>query len=140
MLMNNPLETLRFYLISSEPRAYLVGRSDESHSFTVELSQSHPGFWFAEVPLPAGTYRTRFYCGDERQMTYFGPASCDGSWQEGLDAVVVVHESERMKAASAAARDAACKADFMQFGPGLLEKAGDLRWIPAPPRSGRLRA
>lgn len=76
--------------MSADRRACLSARGDDGKSFTVEMIQSGPGFWFADVPLAEGTYHTRYYCGDEHYMTYFGPAPLDGSGQDGLDAVVVV--------------------------------------------------
>jgi hypothetical protein len=92
--MNQELNVLRFYLISAFPHAYLVGRRDNGPTFTIAMSQTHPGFWFAEVPLAAGTYRTRFYSGDGSHMFYCGPASSNGSWSDGLDAVVRINSPE----------------------------------------------
>jgi hypothetical protein len=90
MLAQEPDKTVRFCLISTDPRAYLLGRRDDGPAFTVEMSEFRPGLWFADVPLAEGTYRLRYYCGDENQMTYYGPASAHGGWQDGLDGVVVV--------------------------------------------------
>jgi hypothetical protein len=87
--MSEHARKLRFCLISTEPRAYLVLRSD-AQSITVEMNQPRPGFWSADVPLAEGTYRARYYCGDENHMFYYGPAPSDDSWSDGLDAVVVV--------------------------------------------------
>jgi len=64
------------------------------------MSQSRPGFWFADVPLAEGSYRLRYYCGDERQVVYHGPAATNGSWRDGLDAVVAVRARPPMVAAA----------------------------------------
>ena len=88
--MSENFKILRFRLASTDLCAYLSARRDDGKSFIVKMSRSSWGFWFADVPLAEGTYYTRYYCGDERYMTYHGPAPLDGSPQDGLDAVVIV--------------------------------------------------
>lgn len=100
--MDKHFKTLWFSLISADPRAYLSGRRNDGQSFALAMSQARPGFWFVDVPLSVGTYRMRYYCGDEHHMTYYGPASSNGSWQDGLDAVVVVDAPAPMSAAAIA--------------------------------------
>ena len=90
MLVNQHFKTLRFSLLTTDPRAFLSGQRDDGQSFTVQMKQSCPGCWFADVPLSEGTYRLRYYCGDEHHVIYCGPAHFNTSRQDGLDAVVVV--------------------------------------------------
>ena len=89
-ILSENFKIVRFELTSTDMRVYLSGRREDGRSFLIKMSQSLPGVWFADVPLGEGKYHTRYYCGNEHSMTYFGPAHLDGSGQDGLDAVVVV--------------------------------------------------
>jgi CheY-like chemotaxis protein len=46
--------------------------------------------WAATARLIPGEHRCRFYSGDDRSVFYHGPASIDGSTEDGMDAVVSV--------------------------------------------------
>ena len=94
--MNKHFKTLQFCLISADSRAYLSGRGNGGQAVTIAMSQARPGFWVADVPLAAGTYRMRYYSGNDRHVTYQGPASFNGSRQDGMDAVVVVNAHASM--------------------------------------------
>jgi hypothetical protein len=94
MLVEQYSQKLRFSLLSTEPRAFLCARRNDGQFFTFQMIQSRPGFWFADVPLAQGTYRMRYYCGDDHQITYYGPASAPGSVPDGMDGLIVV-ESQK---------------------------------------------
>jgi hypothetical protein len=123
--MNDHLKAHRFYLISDDPIAYLTGNREDGDSFAIEMTQSRPGFWFADVSLPEGTYHTRFYSGNKDHIVYCGPGVTDGSWQNGLDAIVVVRESLSEDAMSNKSRDKAIEAEFLRYGRRLLDIAVD---------------
>lgn len=87
MVRNSEIVTFR--LSSSERRAWVVIEGD-AEPIVVEMLQSDPNCWLARALLSAGKYRSRFYAGDARQMTYCGPANTNGSKEDGLDAVLLV--------------------------------------------------
>lgn len=87
-------QDVRFELVSSEARAWVVVTSDNREPLVVEMEKAAANNWSANVPLTPGEYRCRFYCGGEKSIVYFGPASISGSALSGMDAVILV-ESEK---------------------------------------------
>jgi CheY-like chemotaxis protein len=84
------LQILNFDLITSEPRAWVVVKGNDTEPLVFETSKGYSNRWFASALLPPVEYRCRFYCGDHRNITYFGPASVNGSEEVGMDNVVSV--------------------------------------------------
>jgi hypothetical protein len=90
--MNRDSEMATFYLNCAEPQVYLVGQKQGQKSLVIEMQQFRPGVWIARVELNKGKYRFRYYAGDGRNVSYFGPAHTGGSSENGLDAVVSIRE------------------------------------------------
>jgi hypothetical protein len=112
---------ITFHLVSPEPRAILVMRNEAGDPSVIVMKQRRPRFWTARVELSEGTYHCRYYCGDEKSVTYHGPAHANGSSEDGLDAVVSIKVSvetpvsflERMlRRAATAAECAILLSDF----------------------------
>jgi CheY-like chemotaxis protein len=87
-------QRVTFELASSEPRAWVVVKSDDHEPLVIEMQKLAPNQWSANVPLTPGEYRCRFYCGDERKVIYCGPASINGSTESGMDAMIVVEDQQ----------------------------------------------
>jgi hypothetical protein len=87
-------QSVTFDLASPEPRAWVVVKTDNHEPLVVEMRGGRPNHWSANIPLTPGEYRCRFYCGDERNVVYSGPASISGSAQSGMDAVIVVGDQQ----------------------------------------------
>jgi two-component system OmpR family response regulator len=83
-------QSVTFELASSEPRAWVVVKSDHHSPLVMKMQKVAPNQWSANFSLTSGEYRCRFYCGDERNVVYFGPANISGSTESGMDAVVMV--------------------------------------------------
>jgi hypothetical protein len=96
--MPRKTKLVMFYLNSTEPRAILAGRNDSDEGFVVEMKQRPSGLWAAQVELGEGTYRCRYYCGNENNLLYYGPAHAGGGAEDGLDAVVSVAPSAKTPA------------------------------------------
>ena len=88
--MSQQSQLLTFSLTCPGPRAWLVLNSDDRKSRVVEMQQRYPGLWSAIADLIPGEYRCRYYCGDDRQVTYYGPAHMAGAVDCGMDALVSV--------------------------------------------------
>ena len=87
-------QSVTFELASPEPRAWVVVKSDDHEPLVIEMQKMAPTKWSADVPLTPGEYRCRFYCGDERNVVYCGPANIRASTQSGMDAVVMVESPQ----------------------------------------------
>jgi CheY-like chemotaxis protein len=88
--MSQHLQTFNFDLKSSSPRAWLVVQGGDAEPLVIEMSKAFPNHWSANALLTPGEYRCRFYCGDDHNVTYFGPASVNGSTEAGMDALVSI--------------------------------------------------
>ena len=91
--MRSNSEIVTFHLTSSEPRAWVVIKGD-AEPLVVEMSQECADHWTASTWLASGEYHCRFYCGDDRTVVYYGPASTDGIIEDGMDALVSVGKCE----------------------------------------------
>jgi CheY-like chemotaxis protein len=88
--MSQRSQIIKFSFSSLSPRAWLVAKGGESESLVVEMRRRDPNVFSASVGLNPGQYRCRYYCGDQRNVSYHGPASIDGSTDDGMDSVVSV--------------------------------------------------
>ena len=101
--MSQQSQIIEFTFSSSSARALLVIKGGESEPLVFEMRRRHPNLFSASVGLNPGQYRCRYYCGDERGLSYHGPASIDGSTDDGMDSVVSVEsppEAARSEAIS----------------------------------------
>jgi hypothetical protein len=88
--MTHQLQNVTFELTSPEPRAWLVLTSDNQEPRVVEMQQRDLSMKFACPDLIPDDYRCRDYCGDDRNVTYHGPATTEGSIDGGMDALMSV--------------------------------------------------
>ena len=88
--MDQHSQIVAFRFSSPAPRAWLIVNGGKSEPLVVEMRRESPNVWSASVCLFPGKYRCRYYCGDQRNVAYYGPASIDGSTVDGMDAVVSV--------------------------------------------------
>jgi hypothetical protein len=79
-----------FHVTCTEPRAWLVLTSDVQEPSVVEMHRRHPNNWSISADLIPGEYRCRCYSGDDRNVTYQGPAHIDGGTECGMDTSVSV--------------------------------------------------
>lgn len=88
--MSQHSQIVRFHVRCPERRAWVVATRDKLETHVVEMHQGCPSDWFANVELMAGEHLCRYYAGDDRNVTYYRPASVEGSLDCGLDALVSV--------------------------------------------------
>jgi hypothetical protein len=88
--MSQPSQVLTFYLTCPESRAWLVLESDDQQPHVLEMERRNPSVWSASVDLVPGEYWCRYYCGDDRNVNYYGPAYIDGGVDCGMDTLVSV--------------------------------------------------
>lgn len=88
--MSDRPQLLTFFLTSSQPRAWLVVASGQDKTQVVEMSKGQLNHWSASLWLAPRDYRCRYYCGDDRQVVYHGPASLKGPEGEAMDGLVSV--------------------------------------------------
>jgi hypothetical protein len=88
--MDQQSKAVRFDLTCPQSRAWLVLTSDNRQTHIVEMRQRERRIWSASADLPPGEYRCRYYSGDDRNVSYFGPASSAGSIDGGMDALLSV--------------------------------------------------
>jgi len=93
--MSPPSQTLTFYLTSSESRAFLVLKSDNQKPRVLCMERRNPSVWSASAVLIPGEYRCRYYCGDDQNVSYYGPAHVDGGIECGMDTLVSIKIPER---------------------------------------------
>ena len=86
-------QIVTFYLTSSQPRAWVVINSVKQESRVVEMWRGYANHWSASAWLIPGDYLCRYYCGDDHQVIYHGPARTTGSIDEGLDGIVSVEQT-----------------------------------------------
>jgi len=101
--MSQRSQIITFSFSSPSPRAWLVAKGGESESLVVEMRRRDPNVFSASVGLNPGQYRCRYYCGDQRNVSYHGPASIDGSTDDEMDSVLSVEsprETNRSEAIS----------------------------------------
>jgi len=92
--MSQQSQIVAFSFSSPLPRAWLVVKGGETESLVVEMRRHHPNVFSASVGLNPGQYSCRYYCGDQLNVSYHGPASIDGSTDDGMDSGISV-ESPR---------------------------------------------
>ena len=95
-------QIVTFHLASPELRAWVVVQGEHQAPLVVEMFQGRPGDWSASAWLIPGQYRCRFYRGNERNVTYHGPAAILASHEATMNAPI--------NTATAAAKDAATPA------------------------------
>ena len=93
--MSQDSEIVTFHVRCAEPRAWVVATSDNLETHVVEMHQGCPSDWFASVELMPGDHLCRYYAGDDRNVTYYRPASVGDSLDCGLDALISVKEPEK---------------------------------------------
>jgi CheY-like chemotaxis protein len=90
MGMNQQPTIVTFFLICSEPKAWTVVMAEDAEPLVIDMLQGYPNHWSATAFLKPGDYRCRLYSGDDRNVTYFGPANVKGSAEDGMDALISV--------------------------------------------------
>jgi CheY-like chemotaxis protein len=88
--MSQQSQIIAFSFSSPSPRAWLVVKGGESESLVLEMQRQHPNVFSANVGLNPGQYSCRYYCGDQRNVSYHGPASIDGGTNDRMDSVISV--------------------------------------------------
>ncbi len=91
--MSQRLQLLTFFLTSSQPRAWLVVRDVQEQPQVLEMSRTYSNHWSVSLWLKPGDYRCRYYCGDDQQIVYHGPAQLDGRFGQAMDGLVSVESS-----------------------------------------------
>jgi CheY-like chemotaxis protein len=86
-------QIIEFNLSCPSPRAWLVVKGGNREPLVIEMLKTSPNVWSASTTLIPGEYRCRYYCGDEGNVAYYGPARIDGSTDDGMDAVVSIPSS-----------------------------------------------
>jgi len=92
--MNQTTQVLTFFLSCPQPRAWLVLTSDDQEPHVVEMQHRKRGVWSASVDLIPGDYRCRYYSGDDRNVSYYGPARMDGGIDCEMDTPVSVRTGQ----------------------------------------------
>jgi hypothetical protein len=72
--MSKRSQTVTFHLACTAPRVWLVIRPEDGKARVLEMRRKFPGAWSARMDLERGQYRCRYYCGDNRNVVYEGPA------------------------------------------------------------------
>jgi hypothetical protein len=85
-------QIVTFYLTCPEPRAWLVIHSDIDGPRVVEMWNGYPNHWSASAWLFPGKYHCRFYCGDDHNVIYHGPARMTGCCEETMEGLVSVEQ------------------------------------------------
>jgi hypothetical protein len=85
---------VQLQMMCAEPRAWLVLTSDVQEPSVVEMHRRYPDSWSASADLIPGEYRCRYYCGDDRNIVYLGPAHIVGGTDCGMDTLVSVRIPE----------------------------------------------
>lgn len=88
--MSDRSQIVTFLLTSSQPRAWVVINSAKLESRVVEMWKRYANHWSASTWLTPGDYHCRYYCGDDHQVSYHGPAQTTGSIDVGMDGLVSV--------------------------------------------------
>ena len=91
--MSQHSHIVAFHFSSPSPRAWLVVNGGETQSLVVEMRREDPNLFSASVGLNPGRYSCRYYCGDQRNVSYHGPANIHGSADDGMDSVVSVENT-----------------------------------------------
>jgi len=88
--MRSQPQIIEFNLSCPSPRVWLVVKGGNHEPLIVEMRQERLNVWSAGASLIPGEYRCRYYCGDERNVIYYGPARTNGSTDHGMDAVISI--------------------------------------------------
>ena len=88
--MSQQSQIIAFSFSSPSPRAWLVVKGGETESLVFEMQRRHPNVFSANVGLNPGQYSCRYYCGDQRNVSYHGPANIDTSTDDGMDSEISV--------------------------------------------------
>jgi hypothetical protein len=88
--MSDRSQIVTFFLTSSEPRAWVVINNAEHESRVIEMWKGYPNHWSVSAWLIPGDYHCRYYCGDDHEVTYHGPARTTGSTNVGMEGLVSV--------------------------------------------------
>lgn len=88
-------------------QVYVIGDFDGGGRVAVPMRQTESARWSAEVALPPGTYRYRYYVDDGERTTYYGPAGSDVSEQDAWDWTVEVPDAAA--ASQSGDRGVACR-------------------------------
>jgi hypothetical protein len=95
--MIQPSQILTFHLTCAEPRAWVVLKSDDQEPRVLEMERRNATAWSASADLIPGDYRCRYYCGDDRNVNYYGPARIAGGIECGMDTQISVGLSFRCR-------------------------------------------
>jgi len=95
--MGQQSKAVTFDLTCPHAQAWLVLTSDNREPYVVEMRQRHRTIWSASADLMPGEYRCRYYSGDDRNVSYYGPANIEGSIGCGMDALLSVKISEEKR-------------------------------------------
>ena len=88
--MSQRAQIVTFNLTCSEQRAWLVIEGDNQGPRVLEMFKGYTNRWTASEWLMPGKYRCRYYCGDDHNVVYHGPARSIGSVDEGMDGLVSI--------------------------------------------------
>ena len=97
--MSQHSQIVTFRLTCPEPRAWLVLTSDNQEPRVVEMQQRELSIKAVYLDLIPDDYRCRYYCGDDQNVIYHGPAPTEGSIDCGLDALMSVKFPQAKKKA-----------------------------------------
>jgi len=95
--MSQQSKIVTFQLSCPKPRAWLVLTSDKQKPRVVEMRQRDLLMKSAFPELIPDIYRCRYYCGDDRNVNYHGPAPTVGSIDCGMDALLSVKVPEESR-------------------------------------------
>jgi hypothetical protein len=98
--MGQQSKAVTFDLMCPQSRVWLVLTSADREPQVIEMRQRRGMIWSASANLPPGEYRCRYYSGDDKKISYYGPATAEGCIDCGMDALLTVTIPEE-KSASA---------------------------------------
>jgi hypothetical protein len=94
--MSQEVTNVIFRMTSPKPRAWLVLKGEHQESRVIEMQQKLPSLWSASEDLIPDEYLCRYYCGDDNNVSYYGPAQVNGGIDSGMDTLLSVrHMKER---------------------------------------------
>ncbi|MDP9175375.1 MAG: hypothetical protein M3O30_16155 [Planctomycetota bacterium] len=89
--MSQKSKVVTFSLTCPQPRAWLVLKTANRKPRVVVMRQRLPDLWSASEELMPGEYHCCYYCGDDLNVNYYGPARVDGGVDCGMDTLVSIH-------------------------------------------------
>ena len=95
--MSQEVTNVIFRMTSPKPRAWLVLKGEHQESRVIEMQRDVSSVWSASEDLLPDEYLCRYYSGDDKNVSYLGPAEVEGGIERGMDTLLSVRLKDRVQ-------------------------------------------